>query len=217
MPKPSSIDRLPSDVRKALQGWLRDPAITQTEATERTNALLDELAAQRPEEQRAGRVSRHVVNRYDRRMRAACERLLQSRQATEVWVDKLGSAPAAQHGRLAAEIMRALVFDLAFRLQDREIDEKSMSRVVEAGGKISIMVERLERSREIALRCEREIKRQAAEEAASKARGAEPPPLDPERLREIVRQIYGVELQIQSPPSPLPEHHESRNEKNSSN
>ena len=94
MSQPSSIDRLPSEVREALQGWLRDPAITQTEATERTNALLDELAAQQPEGKRAERVSRQAVHRYDKRMRRACERVLQSRQALEVWTEKLGSAPA---------------------------------------------------------------------------------------------------------------------------
>ena len=48
MSQSSSIDRLPSDVREALHGWLRELAITQTEAMERTNALLDELAAQQP-------------------------------------------------------------------------------------------------------------------------------------------------------------------------
>ncbi len=209
MSKPSSIDRLPSGVREALQGWLRDPAVTQTEATERTNVLLDELGL-------AERVSRMAVNRYDQRMRAACERLLQTRQVFEVWAGKLGSAPAGPAGHLAAEMMRTLVFDLAFRFQDRKIDEKSMSRVVETAGKISLMAQRLERSREITLRCDREIKRQTAKEAAAKAKHAKPPPLDPERMREVVRQIYGVELQIRKPPSPLPAHHESRNEKHSS-
>ena len=212
MSQPSSIDRLPSDVREALQGWLRDPAITQTEATERTNALLEELAAQQPEGKRAERVSRLAVHRYDKRMRAACERVLQSRQVFEVWADKLGSAPAGPTGHLITEIMRTLVFDLAFRLQDCEIDEKSLSRVVETAGRISLMAQRLERSREIAVRCDREIKRQAGEESAAKARKAKPPPLDPERLREIVRQIYGVELHIPEPPSALPVHHEPRKE-----
>ena len=43
--QPSSIDQLPSEAHEALDGWLRDPAITQTAATECTNALLDDLAA----------------------------------------------------------------------------------------------------------------------------------------------------------------------------
>ena len=189
---PSNIERLPSDVREALHGWLRDPAITQTEATERTNALLDELGL-------AERVSRLAVHRYDKRMQAACERVLQSRQVTEVWADKLGSAPSGQFAHLVTEMMRTLVFDLGSQLQDREIDEESLPGVLESAAKISLVAERLERSREIALRCDREIKRQAAEESAAKAAGkpkaAKRAPLDGERLREIVRKVYGVELQ----------------------
>ena len=193
MPKPSSIDRLPSEVREALQGWLRDPAITQTEATERTNALLEELEAQQPQEKQADRVSRQAVNRYDLRMRASCERLLQSRQATEVWADKLGSVPAGQVGQLVIEMLRTLAYDLTSSLQDRELDEVSLSGVAETAARIGFLTERLERSREIALRCDREIKRQAAEEAAAKAKDAKrSDPENPERLRELMREIYGI-------------------------
>ena len=79
MPRISSIDRLPSEVREALHGWLRDPAVTQAEAAERTNAMLDELAAQRQREKRAGRISESAVNRHELRRRKAAERTRQSR------------------------------------------------------------------------------------------------------------------------------------------
>ena len=188
MPKPSSIDRLPNEVREALQGWLRDPAITQTEATERTNALLDELQAQQPDEKLAERVSRQAVNRYDQRMRASCERLLQSRQATEVWADKLGSVPPGQVGHLVIEMLRTLAFDLTSRLQDRKLDEASLSGIAETAARIGFLTERLERSREITLRCDREIKRQAAAKAKHARRAA----IKPEKLRQIIREAYGV-------------------------
>ena len=48
MSQPSSIDRLSCEVREALHGWLRDPAITQTEA------------AEQPAENRAKRLSRQA-------------------------------------------------------------------------------------------------------------------------------------------------------------
>ena len=185
MSQTSRIERLPSDVREALHDWLRDPAITQTEATERTNALLDELGL-------AERVSRQAVNRYDQRIRAACEQVLQSRQVTEVWIAKLGSAPAGQVGHLVTAMMRRLMFDLSFRLQDLEIDDESMPGVLESAARISLVAERLERSREIALRCDRESKRQASEESAAKAKDAKRAAIDPERLRQIIRESYGV-------------------------
>ena len=185
MSQTSRIDRLPSDVRDALHGWLRDPAITQTEATERTNALLDDLGL-------AERVSRQAVNRYDQRLRAACERVLQSRQVFEVWADKLGSAPAGQFGHLVTEMMRATVFDLAFRLQDLEIDDETLPGVVQTAFKITLMAESLERSREIAARCDREIKRLAAKAAAAKTPSESKRAISPERLREIIRESYGA-------------------------
>ncbi|MCY4584333.1 MAG: hypothetical protein OXE50_16290, partial [Chloroflexi bacterium] len=64
---------------------------------------------------------------------------------------------------------------------------------------------------EIAVRCDREIERRVA-----KARKAKPPPLDPERMREVVRQIYGVELHIPEPPSAMPAHHDPRTQGHSS-
>ena len=43
MPLPCSIDSLPAEAREALDGWLRDPAVTQTDATRRVNELLENL------------------------------------------------------------------------------------------------------------------------------------------------------------------------------
>ena len=192
MSRISSIDRLPSEVREALHGWLRDPAVSQAEAAERTNALLDELAAQRPQEKRAERVSEAAVNRYDRRMRKAAERTRQSRLVADAWVARYGSAPDGPVDHLAVEMLRMVAFDLASRLQDFELDVESLPGAAETAAKISLMVERLERSGEIALRCDREFKRRDAEEAAAKAKKTKRADADPERLREMMREIYGV-------------------------
>ena len=196
MPGISSIDRLPSEVREALHGWLRDPAVSQAEAADRTNAMLDELAAQRPREKRAGRISESAVNRYNRRRRKAAERMRQSRLVADAWIARYGSPPDGPVDHIAVEMLRMVAFDLASRLQDFELDVKSLPGAAETAAKISLMVERLERSGLIALRCDREIKRRDAEEAAAKANDktkvAKRPPLDSERLREVMREIYGV-------------------------
>ncbi|MCY4586257.1 MAG: DUF3486 family protein, partial [Bryobacterales bacterium] len=172
MSRISSIDRLPSEVREALHGWLRDPAVTQAEAAERTNALLDERAAQRPQEKRAERVSKSAVNRYEWRRRKAAERTRQSRLVADAWVARYGSAPDGPVDHIAVEMLRMVAFDLASRLQDFEIDVESLPGAAETAAKISLMVERLERSGEIALRCDRESKRRDAEEAADEAKAA---------------------------------------------
>ena len=98
MPLPSSIDRLPTEAREALDGWLRDPAITQIEAAERVNALLEKSG------QSELRVSQDAVGRYRRRLREDDEKLRQSRVIGEVLADKFGSAAAGQVGHLVTSM-----------------------------------------------------------------------------------------------------------------
>ena len=188
MPVPSSIYSLPAEARKALDGWLRDPAVTQTEAVRRVNALLEDL------DLGERRVSHMAVNRYDLRLRASGERVLQWRALVEAWTAKFGSVPAGPLGLIVIEILRTLAFDIAPRLQNREFDDESLTAVVDAAAKISRMVEILEHSSEIVARREHEIKRQAAEDLDAKADGETKgvAALDPEKLREIVREVYGV-------------------------
>ena len=184
---PSSIDRLSGEIREALHAWLRHPGITQTEATERTNALLAELGL--PE-----RVSRQAVNRYDLRMRQVGEKLRQSRQVAEIWVARLGSEPGGQLGHLLTEMLRSLVFDITLRLQESELSEESMPDIVSQLKQLSLAAMRLERASSENVKRETEIKRQAAEELAAKVTAETGPgkTVSPERLREIIREIYGV-------------------------
>ena len=183
---PSSIESLPAEAREAFDGWLQDPAITQKEATQRVNALLENMG------QGERRLSLQAVNRYDLRRRATAERKRQSRIITEIWADKFGSEPGEQVDQLIIELLRALTFDLAFRLQNGELDHASLPAVIDAADRVTLMVEQLERSSEIAARREREIKRQADEERKVQA-ALKPLNLtkqDGARMREMARRIY---------------------------
>ena len=185
--RPSSIDGLPEQAREALHAWLRDPGITQKEVAARTNALLEELGLPQ-------RVTRQAVNRYDLRMREVGEKLRQSRQVSEAWIAKLGSAPGGKLGHLVTEMLRTLAFDIALQLENAELDPESLPGVVDAAAKVSLMAQRLERSSEINVRRERQIKREAAEEMAAKVNKETKAgrKMSPERVREIVREIYGA-------------------------
>ena len=183
---PSSIESLPAEAREAFDGWLQDPAITQKESTQRVNALLENMG------QGERRLSLQAVNRYDLRRRATAERKRQSRIITEIWADKFGSEPGEQVDQLIIELLRALTFDLAFRLQNGELDHASLPAVIDAADRVTLMVEQLERSSEIAARREREIKRQADEERKAQA-ALKPLNLtkqDGARMREMARRIY---------------------------
>lgn len=183
---PSSIDRLPADVSASLEAWLSNPDVTQCEATRRTNALLEKLDLGEL------RLSRYAVHRRAQRMRRACEQALQTRQIAKEWSAKFGAAPGGHFGHFVIEIPRSLASDSTSRLRNLEIGEKALPGVVAIAYKISLMEESLERSRETALRCDREIKRQAAEEAAARTKKTKRAAIKPKRLRQMIRESYGV-------------------------
>lgn len=185
MSRPSTIDLLPTEVRDALHAWLRDPAITQTEATDRLNSLLAELGAEQ-------QVSRHAVNRYDLKMREVGERLRQSRQVAEAWVGKLGAAPQGQLGHLINETLRTLAFELTMKLADGELTDESMPAIIDQLKHLSLSVVRLERAASENVKREAEIRKQAQAEAAkaveaeAKRQGASATTID--ALRQAIMQ-----------------------------
>lgn len=187
MSRPSRVARLPEEVREALQAWLRDPGITQTEATERANELL--AALDLPP------LSRHSVARYDLRMRQAGRKLRESREVAEAWIGKLGAAPQGQIGHLVNEILRTLAFDLSLTLQDQAVTAENRPAVIDQLRNLSLAVVRLERAASENVKREAEIRRRAAEElvaAVEREEGGPDSRVSAERLREIVREAYGV-------------------------
>ncbi len=187
MGRQSTIDRLPEPAREAVNAWLRDPAITQEQATERLNELLDQIG--HPEL----KVSRHAVNRYDLRMREVGDKLRQSRQIAEAWIAKLGAAPQGQLGHLVNEMLRTLAFDLSLKMQDGEITAESMPGMIENLKHLSLSVARLERAASENVKREKAIREQAKIEAAEVAeKVAKQGGLSAESVQELRRAILGV-------------------------
>lgn len=155
---PSSIDTLPPDILERLQALLRDPRVTQLEATRRINMILAE--------QQADPISASAVNRYSRRMEKAGARLRQSREIADMWIAKLGAGPQGKLGQLVNEILRTFSFDLALILQDGQIDMENAPEAAKMLKNMAIAMERLERAASENLKRVEEIRRQALEEAA---------------------------------------------------
>lgn len=162
MTRPSTIERLPPDILEQLHALLRDPRVTQLDATARINAILD---ADGIEE----RVSKSAVNRYAVKMGEVGERLRESRQVAEMWIAKLGAAPQGQVGHLVNEILRTLAFDLALTVQRGEIDPDDAPEVAKMLKNMSIAMERLERAASENVKREQEIRAQVKREAADVA------------------------------------------------
>ena len=186
MGRPSTIKRLPPQVRERLNEWIRDESVTQSEAAALVNELLAQLYPGHPP------VSRKAVNRYDLSMREAGEKIRQAREISELWIAKLGSGPGGKTGHLITEMIRAMVYEVMLKLHQEDLDPDSMPGVIDALKSLALTAARVERASEISARREREIKLQAAEELAERTR-KEPGGVTPERLREIAREVYGVQ------------------------
>lgn len=159
MGKPSTINRLPEDILTQLQELLRDPRVTQLEATARINKILEDEGHQE-------RVTKSAVNRYDLKMREAGDKLRQSREVAKMWIGKLGAAPQGQVGNLVNEILRTLAFDLSLKLQNEELTAESLPGVIDQVKGLSLAVQRLESSSTMNVKRENEIRKQALEDAA---------------------------------------------------
>jgi len=157
--QPSSIDRLPDDIRTRLQELLRDPRVTQLQATARINAIL-------ADEGHPDRLSKSAVNRYAVRMEEVGAKLRHSREIAKMWIGKLGNEPAGEVGKLLNEIVRNLAFRAAMNASEKdEVDPKMLKN-------LAIAVHRLEQAAEKNARVEEQIRKQA-QAAAAKAVEAE--------------------------------------------
>jgi len=155
MPKQqSSIDRLPEDVREKLQELLRDPRVTQLDATARINAILDEVDHDE-------RISKSAVNRYAVQMEKIGARLRQSREVAKMWIGKLGAAPQGEVGKLLNEMVRTLAFEATMEMAEgsKPIEPKMLKDM-------AIAIDRLERAASENVRREEKLRKQIISEAA---------------------------------------------------
>ena len=158
MPKKqqSSIDRLPDDIREKLQELLRDPRVTQLDATAKINAVLET-------EGHDDRLSKSAVNRYAVRMEDVGQRLRETREVAKMWIGKLGSEPAGEVGKLLNEMVRTLAFRAAFQASESPDSDPIDPKLLKS---LAISVYRLERAAKENVELEAKIRKQAKTQAA---------------------------------------------------
>lgn len=106
MPRPSSIDRLPPQIREAI-GSLRAKGYT-----------IDEILAHLADLQ--SQVSRSALGRHVQKLDALGEKLKRSRAVAEALVRELGDAPESRAARLNIEMMHSAILDLFLKAADAE-------------------------------------------------------------------------------------------------
>jgi len=186
MAQQSSIAKLPDDIRERLTDLLRDPRVTQLDATAKINAIL---AADGSED----RISKSAVNRYAMRMEEVGAKLRETREVAKMWIGKLGAEPAGEVGKLLNEMVRTLAFKAAMRASedDEAVDPKLLKS-------LAISVHRLERAAADNLRVEEEIRKKERERLKSKAVEALAEAtsgggqMTAEKFKQIIQETYGV-------------------------
>lgn len=177
----SSIKTLPSELLEQLQDWLRDPRITQVEATERLNELLEEIG-EKPR-------SKSAVNRYAMQMDEIGKRIQQSREMADMWIGRFGNQPQGKVGQLLNELIRNLAFNTTIELAENggAVDSKIIKELAQA-------VEKLEQASTINEKRQREIEKAVLAKAAEEAEQVmSQAGLSNETADEIKRRILGIE------------------------
>lgn len=157
MARASSIEQLPADILEQLQTLLRDPRVSQLDATAQINAILEQEGTD-------DRVSKSAVNRYAVKMQEVGAKLQQSRELASMWIGKLGAAPQGQVGKLINEIIRTMAFDTAMHMSEGEepVAPKMLAQ-------LALAVQRLESAANMNEEREKAIRVEAAKDAAATA------------------------------------------------
>ena len=162
MSRASSVAGLPPDILTELNRLLSDPRCSQCGATDKINAVL---AA----EGHAERLSKSAVNRYSIKMAEVGRRLQERHQVADMWVGKFGRLPQGQLGQLIIQMVHGLAFDAGVQLSEAPMDAEAMPATVKMLKDLAQTLEKTEHAASLNAEREREIRRQAAEQAASAA------------------------------------------------
>jgi hypothetical protein len=187
MVRPSTIARLPGEIREAI-GRLRDQGRTLDE-------ILTHLQGMEVS------VSRSALGRHVQQMDKVGERLRRSRAISEALVRQLGDAPESQTARLNIEMMHSFLFDFLASAEEgaEEGSEAALAHVRDPKS-VALMAEAVQRlttaSRQNVEFVARVEDRAAAKAKAGAARAAEAVArekgLSADTVRAIKASILGV-------------------------
>ena len=104
MPRPSSIDRMPPEIRDWI-GRLRDQGRT-----------LDEIVAHLRTLDADAVPSRSALHRHLQRAEVVAERMKKSRAVADVIMRRLGEGEPDRTTRMNIELMHSVIFDMASRI-----------------------------------------------------------------------------------------------------
>jgi hypothetical protein len=174
--RPSSIDRLPPEIREAI-GRLREHGKSIDE-------ILDHLRTLEID------VSRSALGRHVKGMAAMGERLRRSRAMAEGLARQLGETPGDKMARLNIELLHSIVNDLLAAADD-EAEGSGLN--AQQAGMLATAIERLTKAarqdQDFVLKLETRVKDEAARTVAAAGRDQG---LTEETISAITSRILGI-------------------------
>jgi hypothetical protein len=174
MPRKSSIERLPPVIKAAIAGMLKDNRLTLDE-------ILEQIRAEFPDEPAP---SRSALGRFKQNFEEMSKHLRESREIADMWVQKVGSDPNSDIGKLAIEFLRTAAYRVSSDMvEGGEANTKELAQLARA-------MNYIENASRLSLKREQELTtaaKTAAAEAATKV--AEKKGVSAETVEEIRRGI----------------------------
>lgn len=151
MGRKSTIKTLDPAVRDAVDNLLKTNRLTLDQVLEQIRQAFPGAAV----------ISRSALGRYSKRFEEVGKRLRESREVAKVWVDRLGSDPQGDVGKMVMETLRTMAFDATLDMQERdsEVDPKEIAT-------LALAMQRLESAGKWNLQREKEMRAAALSEAA---------------------------------------------------
>jgi hypothetical protein len=179
MPKPSTIDTLPPELRTAFDRFLASRKdLTIDDVTAWLNEQLADSGVQVS-------VSRSAVGRYRKTFEEAAAKIRESREIAAAFAREVGAAPDGNLGAQLVELVRGLAFKIATNSDAKQMDFADLAKLaksvkdVEAGAKLSIEAEAKVRE---------QVRKELEEEAKRNVRTAVGDGrMDPEAAEEAMR------------------------------
>ncbi len=199
MARPSSVKKLPAEVRTNLEGWLKEFIGGQL-SLDQVMERLDGIAALHGLEPVAV-PSRSSVHRYAQRFEVVVERIQRSKELTNLLAEQLGPEVADGRGvQVMVQAVQSLTYDLLASLEEgTAVDPKAIHDLAKAAHHLAA-AQKTDADR--ALKIEEDVRRRVAADTAKLGKKLG---WSSETAQTVREQILGVKLGVPAAAPATPE------------
>ncbi len=164
---------------------LRDNKLNQTQIRDEINKMIYEAGVRDDPEY----IKRNALSRYSQTFHKRMEKFSQYQEMSNQWVRQFGEKPQSDMVRLLVQIGTSQIadFQMAALEEDKTLDAKTL-------GNLALAVKRFQEAEAGSVKLEKEIRKQAFEEAAGKAEAvAKKAGVTKETIKMLKNELLGID------------------------